>query len=84
MSAIEVMTEIKINHAELGAEVWEWDAAHQAAFLVGFAETFKAASGGGIMQIHYITEDLRKNPAGINAVRWLNELLTTYLAEESN
>jgi hypothetical protein len=83
MSAFNVSHEVTINHRELGADVWEWDAGKQAEFLVGFAETFAAAGGVGIMQIHYIAEELRKDPAALNTVTWLSELLAAYLAEES-
>jgi len=83
MSAIEVTTQTTINHRELGAEVWEWDAGQQAAFLRGFAETFQAAGGAGIMQIHYIADELRKSPEAINSALWLNELFAVYLPGES-
>lgn len=82
MSAIEVMTETKINHAELGAEVWEWASDQQAAFLVGMANAFRADSAQGIFQIHYIGQALRMAPGDLEAVRWLNDRLTDYLKEE--
>lgn len=83
MNAINVSNTVTIDHSKLGADVWEWNAEEQAKFLAGFAETFKAASGVGIMQISYMTEELRTNPAGLNAVRWLNELLTQYLEDQA-
>jgi hypothetical protein len=83
MSAIEVTATTKINHAELGAEVWEWDADQQAAFLAAFATAFSKESGVGIMQIHYIAEELRKNRYNLEAVRWLAERLSEYLGDPS-
>jgi len=81
MNAIEVTTSTKINHAELGAEVWEWDADQQAKFLVGFATSFSTDAGHGLFQLHYIAEELSKDERDIAAVRWLNDRLTEYLAE---
>lgn len=81
MAAVNVTHKVTINHRELGRELWEWDAEQQAEFLAGFAEAFKESSGVGIMQIHYIADELRKAPESLNAVRWLNELLTTYLED---
>lgn len=83
MSAFNVSHEVIINHAELGAEVWEWDAGDQATFLVGFAETFRANAGHGIFQIHYIADELRTKDGDLEAVRWLNDRLTEYLKEEA-
>lgn len=83
MSAIHVANQVTINHPKLGAEVWEWDADQQAAFLVGMANAFRADSAQGIFQIHYIGEELRREPSNIEAVRWLNDRLTDYLKEEA-
>jgi hypothetical protein len=83
MGAIEITSTVKIDHAELGAEVWEWDSEQQAAFLASLAKTFSANGGKSHFQVHYIVDELRKTPADINAVRWLNDLLTDYLKEEA-
>lgn len=82
MKAIEVTTSTKIHHAELGAEVWEWGSDEQAEFLVGFATTFASAGGHGIMQIHHIAAELRKDRNDRDVVRWLNDRLTEYLADD--
>jgi hypothetical protein len=79
--AFNVTNEVTINHRELGAEVWEWDADQQAAFLVGFAKSFSTDAGRGLFQLHYIAAELDKEPGDIAAVRWLNDRLTEYLAE---
>lgn len=83
MSAIEVTTQTTINHRELGADVWEWDADQQAAFLVGFAKSFSTDAGHGLFQIHYISEELRKEHGDLSAVRWLVERLSEYLGDPS-
>ncbi len=83
MSAIEVTTETTINHRELGSDVWEWDSHEQSAFLAGFAKAFRDNVGSGLFQIHYIANELRKTPADLAAVRWLNDNLTDYLKDES-
>ena len=81
--AFNVTNEVTINHRVLGAEAWEWDADQQAAFLVGFAKSFSTDAGHGLFQLHYIAEKLSEEPGDISAVRWLNDRLTEYLAEES-
>jgi hypothetical protein len=83
VSAFHISNEVTINHRELGAEVWEWDAGEQATFLVGFAETFRANAGHGIFQIHYIADELHTKGGDLEAVRWLNDRLTEYLEEEN-
>lgn len=81
---ITVTNEVAIDHAILGYEAWEWDAEQQAAFLAAFATELRNAPGGaGIMQIHHLDAELRKDPNDLEAVRWLNEHLTEYLADES-
>lgn len=82
MSAFDVTTKVTINHSELGANVWEWDAEQQAAFLVGFAKSFRSEAGHGLFQIHYIANELNSEASDIEAVRWLNDRLTEYLKEE--
>ncbi|MGY2747252.1 hypothetical protein [Arthrobacter sp. UYCu723] len=81
MSAIHVENSVTINHKKLGAEVWEWDADQQADFLAGFAKAFRGAEGTGIFQISYIADELHREPSNLEAVRWLNDRLTEYLAE---
>lgn len=79
--AFNVTSEVTINHRELGAEVWEWSAVQQAAFLVGLAKSFSTDAGHGLFQLHYIAEELGQEPGDIAAVRWLNDRLAEYLAE---
>jgi hypothetical protein len=79
--AFNVTSEVAINHRELGAEVWEWSADQQAAFLVGFAKSFSTDAGRGLFQLHYIAEELSQNDGDIAAVRWLNDRLTEYLSD---
>jgi hypothetical protein len=62
MSAFNITNEVTINHRELGRQVWEWSDEDQAKFLTGFAEVFKAETGVGLLQIHFIAEHLRKTP----------------------
>jgi len=81
--AFNVTNEVTINHRELGAEVWEWSADQQAAFLVGFAKSFRADAGTGLFQLHYIAEELSQEPDDLAAVRWLSDRLTEYLGEPS-
>jgi len=83
MGAIEITSTVNINHADLGTEVWEWDAGQQAAFLVNFAKAFRAEAGQGLFQIHYIAEELSKTPADLDAARWLAERLSEYLGDPS-
>lgn len=82
-SAIEVTHELTINHRELGRSAWEWTDDEQAKFLTGFAEVFKAEPSEGIMQVHFIADKLRSGEGNLTAVRWLNDQLTAYLADES-
>lgn len=84
MSAIEVTTETKINHAILGYDAYhDWDNEQQADFLAAFAtELRNAMAYDAIMQVKYIAEALRKDPNDLAAVRWLNDHLTDYLADE--
>jgi len=83
MGAMKITSTVEIDHAELGAEVWEWDSEQQAAFLASLAKTFSDNGGKSHFQVHYIADELRKTPADLVAVRWLNDLLTEYLKEES-
>lgn len=82
MSAIHVTNEVTINHRELGREVWEWSDEEQAKFLTGFAEVFKAETGVGLLQIHFIAQKLRKGEGNLTAVQWLAYQLNEYLKEE--
>jgi hypothetical protein len=83
--AIVVTHELAINHAVLGYDAYhDWDSGQQAEFLAAFATELRTARVlDGIMQIHYVTDELRKDPNDLAAVRWLNDRLTDYLADES-
>lgn len=83
MSAFEVTSEVTVNHAELGAEVWEWGSDEQAAFLTSLAYAFQADPGASLIQLHYIANEIRKSPGGLEAVRWFNDHLTEYLKEST-
>jgi len=82
MSAITVTNEVTINHAKLGAEVWDWGSTEQADFLAEFARAFRAEPGAALMQLSYIVTELKEQPWKIASVRWLNEHLTEYLKED--
>lgn len=82
MAAFNITHEVTIDHRELGRAVWEWSDHDQAKFLTGFAEVFRVEPGVGLLQIHYIAESLRQGEGNLEAVRWLNDRLTEYLAEE--
>lgn len=81
--AITVTTEFSIDHITLGYDAYhDWDSEQQADFLAAFAtELHNAMRFDGIMQVHYIVEALRKDPRDLEAVRWLNDRLTEYLAD---
>jgi len=81
--AITVTNEVTIDHAKLGAEVWEWGSTEQADFLAEFARSFRANPGASLMQLSYIVGELKKQPWKIASVRWLNDHLTEYLEEDS-
>lgn len=83
MGAIEITSTVTIDHAKLGAEVWEWDSDKQAEFLAALAKSFNNAGGSAHFQIYHIVEALGREPEDIASVRWLNDLLTDYLKEES-
>jgi hypothetical protein len=82
MSAITVANEVTIDHAKLGAELWEWSSEQQAKFLAEFGRTFRANPGESLMQLSYIVDELKKQPWMIGSVRWLNDHLTEYLKED--
>lgn len=79
-SAITTVSEITINHAQLGTEAWEWDAREQADFLAAFALQIRGAGLAGLMQLNYIADKLTGTA---NAdVQWLLETLTEHLDNE--
>jgi hypothetical protein len=54
-AAIEVTTETKINHWELGRLFWQWDSEQQAHFLHGMAIGYSEVGGlGPHFQMHAI------------------------------
>jgi hypothetical protein len=81
--AITVTHEVELNHAVLGYDAYhDWDSEQQANFLAAFAtELRNALRFDAIMQVHYIADELRKDPRDLEAVRWLNDRLTEYLQE---
>lgn len=82
MSAIEVTTETKINHYQLGlSAASDWDNAEQGEFLLGMADGFAELKGAGHMQIHYIVQGAPE--ASLRAIRHFVELLGEYFAEPS-
>jgi hypothetical protein len=82
--AITVTHDVEINHAVLGYDAYhDWDSEQQAAFLAAFAtELHTAMRADGIYQISYIADELHKDPKDLAAVRWFNDYLTDYLAEQ--
>lgn len=84
MSAITITNDVTINHAILGYDAYhDWDSEQQAAFLAAFAtELRNAMAYDSIMQVHYIADELSKDLNDLAAVRWLNDRLTEYLADQ--
>lgn len=81
-NAITTVSEITINHAQLGTEAWEWDSHEQAAFLAAFATTLRNNGAAGLMQLAFIAESLRENRDDVLAVQWLADELTDRLEED--
>lgn len=84
-AAITVTHDIEIDHATLGYDAYhDWGSEQQAAFLAAFATELRIGRAlDGVLQLHYIADALSKNPSDLNAVRWLNDQLTEYLADEA-
>lgn len=83
MTAIEVTTETKINHYELGTDAASWDNEEQAHFLLGFSRAIQELPGTGLMQIHYIAEYLRDKPEHMVDLQWIADRLSEYFADPS-
>lgn len=83
--SITASVEVSIDHAGLGYDAYhDWDNEQQADFLAAFATELRTAMAyDGIMQVSYIAEALRKDPKDLAAVRWLNDKLAEYLADEN-
>lgn len=79
MSAIEVKTEVVIDHWELGKAAAEWNNAEQGEFLHGMATGFAELKGAGNMQIHYIVQGTPEHLLG-DVWRFV-ELLAEYFKE---
>jgi hypothetical protein len=82
MNAIEVTTETKINHYQLGlSAASDWNNAEQGEFLLGMADGFADLKGAGHMQIHYIVQGAPE--PNLRAIRHFVELLAEYFKDES-
>jgi hypothetical protein len=81
MSALEVKTEVVIDHWELGKDMAGWNSEEQAHFLHGLATGVKDLGGSGHLQMHYIVEALQGPGPHLDDVRRLVELMADYFAE---